>query len=282
MIISCPVCQSRFNVDPARIGPNGQKLKCAKCDHIWRVAPDGQPAPAEESPAPAGLSAREILAQHEAEAAKAQAEPAPAAPADVTPVPQPPAAATPPAAPGPSLNLGAGGLFARKPDAGIEEPPAKPAPPAAPAAEPTETAEPAESGEVAEDPVSPAEQEETSEVEAAPQDTAPAEPETADTADNPEEPDKEEAAEENGEAAAGKKAESRKPTLDPEQRKKLLPKHKKKSKVFVLVLLLALSLVSLLLFVRYKSIENQQVPEVPAPAGDEAPAAEPPPEAENQ
>ena len=41
MIVSCPECAARFEVDPAALGPTGRKLRCGKCAHVWM-----QPAPA--------------------------------------------------------------------------------------------------------------------------------------------------------------------------------------------------------------------------------------------
>jgi len=35
MIISCPSCDARYVVDPGKIGPDGRRVKCAKCGHTW-------------------------------------------------------------------------------------------------------------------------------------------------------------------------------------------------------------------------------------------------------
>lgn len=62
MILCCPACQTQFKVDPALLGPDGRKVRCAKCSHVWRVGPDGAPlgqfgmkpskSPAQKKPAP--------------------------------------------------------------------------------------------------------------------------------------------------------------------------------------------------------------------------------------
>ena len=35
MIIACPSCDARYVLDPAKIGPIGRRVKCAKCGHTW-------------------------------------------------------------------------------------------------------------------------------------------------------------------------------------------------------------------------------------------------------
>jgi predicted Zn finger-like uncharacterized protein len=62
MIIACPSCETRFEVNAAAFPPGGRKVKCARCAHVWHAAsPAGVPlkavanelsAPAEESIAP--------------------------------------------------------------------------------------------------------------------------------------------------------------------------------------------------------------------------------------
>lgn len=43
MILCCPACQTQFKVDSAQLGPDGRKVRCTKCSHVWRVGPDGNP-----------------------------------------------------------------------------------------------------------------------------------------------------------------------------------------------------------------------------------------------
>ena len=35
MIIECPNCNKKFNIDKKLIPENGRTLKCSSCDHIW-------------------------------------------------------------------------------------------------------------------------------------------------------------------------------------------------------------------------------------------------------
>ena len=35
MIIECPNCNKKFNLDKKLIPENGRSLKCSNCDHIW-------------------------------------------------------------------------------------------------------------------------------------------------------------------------------------------------------------------------------------------------------
>ena len=36
MIITCPNCKKKFNIDPTLINDDGRDLKCGSCDHVWR------------------------------------------------------------------------------------------------------------------------------------------------------------------------------------------------------------------------------------------------------
>ncbi|MDQ7830910.1 MAG: DUF3426 domain-containing protein [Desulfovibrionaceae bacterium] len=44
MIVTCPNCSSRFRLPDDRIGPDGVKLRCGKCKHVFRLEP---PSPAD-------------------------------------------------------------------------------------------------------------------------------------------------------------------------------------------------------------------------------------------
>ena len=35
MIITCPNCKKKFNIDPTLINNEGRDLKCSSCDHVW-------------------------------------------------------------------------------------------------------------------------------------------------------------------------------------------------------------------------------------------------------
>jgi predicted Zn finger-like uncharacterized protein len=81
MILTCPSCATRYQVDEAKFPPQGRQVRCAKCGHIWHQA---GPAPAPEP---------EVVVPAEEEPVRA-AEPIPSrtrafAPAAVT-EPEPP------------------------------------------------------------------------------------------------------------------------------------------------------------------------------------------------
>ncbi len=44
MILICPECATRYDVDGAKFPADGRKVRCAKCGHVWH-----QPAPSAES-----------------------------------------------------------------------------------------------------------------------------------------------------------------------------------------------------------------------------------------
>jgi predicted Zn finger-like uncharacterized protein len=55
MVTECPRCRARYRVEPARLGPEGAKLRCSRCQAVFRVAPP--PAPAAAAAPRAGAAA---------------------------------------------------------------------------------------------------------------------------------------------------------------------------------------------------------------------------------
>lgn len=48
--VSCPNCGATYQLDEAKVGPNGRKLKCAKCAHVWvAMKESASPEPAATS-----------------------------------------------------------------------------------------------------------------------------------------------------------------------------------------------------------------------------------------
>ncbi|RDJ22093.1 DUF3426 domain-containing protein [Bosea caraganae] len=39
MLITCPSCASRYELDAAKLGPSGRKVRCASCQNLWHVEP---------------------------------------------------------------------------------------------------------------------------------------------------------------------------------------------------------------------------------------------------
>lgn len=56
MIVSCPACEIRFEVDEAQLGPDGRIVRCGKCGNCWHQMPEIDPravaAAAEEAVPP--------------------------------------------------------------------------------------------------------------------------------------------------------------------------------------------------------------------------------------
>jgi predicted Zn finger-like uncharacterized protein len=40
MLIVCPSCASRYELDGAKLGPDGRKVRCASCQTLWHVTPE--------------------------------------------------------------------------------------------------------------------------------------------------------------------------------------------------------------------------------------------------
>ncbi len=46
MILTCPECATRYQIDPAQFPAEGRKVRCAKCSHVWfQAAPALEPEP---------------------------------------------------------------------------------------------------------------------------------------------------------------------------------------------------------------------------------------------
>lgn len=53
MIVSCPACESRFEVDQEHLGYKGRVVRCGKCGNCWHQMPDDDPrAATAEAPGP--------------------------------------------------------------------------------------------------------------------------------------------------------------------------------------------------------------------------------------
>jgi predicted Zn finger-like uncharacterized protein len=59
MIVTCPSCQTRYRVPPEKIGPDGARIRCSRCHHVFAVrqSPPPLPQPAPVQPAASGQRA---------------------------------------------------------------------------------------------------------------------------------------------------------------------------------------------------------------------------------
>jgi predicted Zn finger-like uncharacterized protein len=92
MKIVCPACASQYELDAAKLGPDGRKVRCAACKTLWHVeaTPDlPEPPSAEEMQA--------MLSEELARASLDTPEPEP----DPAPLPEAPPAQAAPASPSP-------------------------------------------------------------------------------------------------------------------------------------------------------------------------------------
>ena len=60
MILTCPQCQSQYNLDPGKLGANGKTVRCISCSHTWLQSAEPQQQPVPDSPPP--VSIQEVLA----------------------------------------------------------------------------------------------------------------------------------------------------------------------------------------------------------------------------
>lgn len=73
MIIACPSCETRFEVNAAAFPPGGRKVKCARCGHVWHAAsPAGVPvtpvSAAHDEPLPETIAPPTVMPPVEEEA----------------------------------------------------------------------------------------------------------------------------------------------------------------------------------------------------------------------
>jgi len=43
MLITCHNCETVFQIDRAKIDPNGQQVRCSVCAHVWTISADDEP-----------------------------------------------------------------------------------------------------------------------------------------------------------------------------------------------------------------------------------------------
>ncbi len=102
MILSCPSCGTRFTLADAAFANGPRRLRCAKCQHVWRADSNGPlPEPAPEPPADDQLPAPALAEPPSSAPAMAGAPETapPALPSEAAAVPEEPARFTTPPLP---------------------------------------------------------------------------------------------------------------------------------------------------------------------------------------
>ncbi len=76
MILSCEQCGTRYNLDETLLGPQGSKVRCSKCLHVFTAWPSGpvghEPLP--EMAAETGTAARDRAGAFRADVAEIATE----------------------------------------------------------------------------------------------------------------------------------------------------------------------------------------------------------------
>ena len=57
MITACPKCAARYRIDPERLRPEGSRLRCSRCEAVFRVRPGGTAPNQPDALAPAKVAA---------------------------------------------------------------------------------------------------------------------------------------------------------------------------------------------------------------------------------
>lgn len=56
MILSCPDCHTRFAIDAAHLAPDGRRVKCGKCAHVWYESMPEPEDDLEDQPVPIAVT----------------------------------------------------------------------------------------------------------------------------------------------------------------------------------------------------------------------------------
>ncbi|MDI9349687.1 MAG: zinc-ribbon domain-containing protein [Candidatus Symbiobacter sp.] len=67
MILTCPNCQTRYVVDPNKLGPSGRSVRCDSCQHSWFQSGEVTPLPPPENTYPISDDLPDVVTEDDLE-----------------------------------------------------------------------------------------------------------------------------------------------------------------------------------------------------------------------
>ncbi len=65
MIAACPKCAARYRIDKEKLGEGGARLRCSRCESVFRVRPPTEATAGVQADPPKAAAPAEKEKQHE-------------------------------------------------------------------------------------------------------------------------------------------------------------------------------------------------------------------------